>query len=103
MEDEELDKELNQKEQQFEQEIKQLWNDGLLVKTYNDAIELARKHGYIIKNPIPVSTYTTHIDINDYRVDLYSSSNKHLMQLIFEQSKSKRLPFRLKTFHLFKQ
>ena len=97
------DKELNKMDLEFEQEISKLWNDGLIAKTYKDAIELARKHGYIIKNPIPVSSYTIHIDIDDYRVDLYSSNNKHLMQLIFKQSKSKRLPFKLKTFHLFKQ
>jgi len=101
MEDEELDK----KDIEFKEEISKLWNDGLITKTYTDAIELARKHGYIIPRPMPCTAYAIYTDVahSDYRVDLYSSSNKHLMQLIFKESKSKKLPFRLKTFHLFKQ
>jgi len=99
------DEELNKREIDFEEEIEQLWKDGLIAKTYNEVVKLARKHGYTITSPILCTAYTIRTDAphNDYRVDLYSSSNKIVITLIFKASKSKRLPFKLKTIRLFKQ
>jgi len=92
-------------ETQFEEFAESAWHTGICIIAYNRAISHARKLGFVIKNPLPISGYETHSDPahDDYRLELYSREHELLMTIIFRQTSKAKVPFKLKDFYLYKQ
>ena len=90
---------------QFEEFANKLWVLGSFIKTYDLAIEITRRHGYKIENPLPLTEYKVHSDPahDDFRVELYSH-DKILMTLIFKPTtRRSKLPFKVTDFRFYKQ
>jgi len=96
---------LDLRETQFEEFAESAWQTGICMIAYYRAIEHARKRGFKIKNPLPVSGYGIHSDPahDNYKIELYSKDQKLLMSIIFKYTDKAKVPFEVKDFYLYKQ